>query len=294
MKLYRISKKIALFASLALIYSLFSCNLQQKLQKTVDGITYSKLTKNLKPPLDSLFNSIAGSMLMGIADSSHKALDTIFKNLNGNVDPELRKLIHAVNTIGDTTNFQINKIGDSVHWQIGRISGDIKSISKTVDKLVANIKNQVKDLPGILVANALDTLQSKKSRAKMDSIMSHLLDSNTKAKVRDLISSAMKPTLDSLSKDADRLVQKDVPFIKKQAIGLIVAIGIVVIIIIAFVWYERRRYARLTQILTYEIDKMPEGNGDAYDNLTHRIKKHAQDENLEPLLRKILVKQGIN
>lgn len=294
MKLYRIAKKIALFSLLVFACGLLSCNLQQKLQKMVDGITYSKLAKNLKSPTDSLFNSLAGSALMGIADSSHKALDSIFKNLNVKLDPELAKFVHAVNTMGDTTNFQINKIGDSVHWQIGRISGDIKSISATVDKLVAHLKSQVKDLPGILIANALDTLKSKNSRAKMDSIMSNLLDSNTKAKVRDLISSAMKPTLDSLSKDADKLVQKDVPFLKKQAIELIVAIGIVAIAIIAFVWYERRKYARLTQILTYEIDKMPEGNVDAYDNLTHRIKKHAQDENLEPLLRKILVKQGIN
>lgn len=294
MKLYRISKKIALWLSVVFACSLFSCNLQQKLQKMVDGITYSKLAKNLKSPTDSLINSLAGSALMGIADSSHKALDTLFKNLNGKVDPELAKLIHAIDTMGETTNFQICKIGDSVHWQIGRIGGDIKSISKTVDQLVANLKSQVKDLPGMLIANALDTLKSPRSHAKMDSIMSNLLDANTKAKVRDLISSAMKPTLDSLSRDADKLVQKDAPFLKKQAIELIVAIGIVAIAIIAFVWYERRRYARLTQILTYEIDKMPEGNVNAYDDLTHRIKKHAQDENLEPLLRKILVKQGIN
>jgi hypothetical protein len=294
MKRYLITKKIILFFLFGIALCMLSCNLQQKLQKMVDGITYSKMAKNLKTPSDSLANSLSGSLLMGIADSSHKALDTIFKNLNGKVDPELAKLVHAINTIGDTTRIQINKMGDSVHWQIGRISGDIKSISSTADKLVGRLRNQVKNLPGLLIANALDTLSSTKSHAKMDAIMSNLLDSNTKAKVRDLVSSAMRPTLDSLSKDADKLVHKDVPFMKKQAIELVVAIGIVVIIIIAFVWYERRRYARLTQILTYEIDKMPEGNVNAYDDLTHRIKKHAQDENLEPLLRKVLVKQGIN
>jgi len=277
-----------------MLSSTISCNIQQKLQSTLNGLNYSKPLGKLKSPADSLVNSLAGSALMGIADSSHKALDKIFKNLNGNVDPELTKLIHAINTFGDTTNFQICKIGDNVTWQIGRFKGKIKAYGPMLDSLVSHLKGKVLNIPGLLVANALDTLKSTRSHAKLDSFVSHLLDANTKERLGFVVSGALKPTLDSLSSDVHQLVHKDVPFITRQALILVAGIGIVILAIMAFAWYERRKYMRLSEVLTSEINKMPGDKADAYDDLTHRIQFRAQDENLEPTLRKLLVKQGIN
>lgn len=287
-------KKTLLLVAAALTLSLWSCNIQQKLQRMLDDLNYNKPIGKLKTPGDSLIRSLTGNALMGIADSSHQALDKIFRNLNGNVDPELNKLIHAINQAGDTTNFQLSRTGNNLHWQIGRLKGDIRTSGPMIDSLVDRLKARIRNLPGLLVANALDTLRSARSHAKMDSIMAHLLDANTKNKLSNVVSGAMQPTLDSLSRDVHDLVRKDVPFMTRQAILLVSAIGLVVLVIIGFVWYERRKYMRLSEVLTSEINKMPGDKVSAYDELTHRIQRRAQDENLEPALRKLLVKQGIN
>lgn len=273
---------------------LLSCNIQQKLQNVLNGLNYSQPIGKLKTPADSLVNSLAGSALMGVSDSSHRALDKIFYNLNINADPELAKLAHAINTFGDTTNFQLSKMGNILHWQIGRIKGDIRTSGPMIDSLLDRLKARIADIPGILVANALDTLDSKRSKAKIDSIIANLLNADTKTRLSNVVSGAMQPTLDSLSKDVDHLVNKDVPFMTRQAVILVVCIGIVVLAIIGFIWFERRKYIRLSEVLTSEINKMPPEKVDAYDDLTHRIKLRAQDENLEPLLRELLIKQGIN
>jgi len=62
--------------------------------------------------------------------------------------------------------------------------------------------------------------------------------------------------------------------------------------IIGWVWYQRRRYAKLVRVLTYEIDKIPSQT--LYDELTKRIRNEAQKNELEPLLRKSLKETGLN
>jgi len=291
MKHRRHPQNVLMFCLVVTFLSLFSCN---ALQTSLNKVDLSPMIRKLKNPGDSLARTLAGNAIMGVADSSHKALDTVFLNLNGHVDPELAKLVHALNTFGDTTNFQISKIGDNLHWQIGKLKGDIKTSGPMLDKMVEQLKGKVTNITGSLVANALDTLSSARSKAKIDSVIANLLDNNTKTHLSNVVSGAMQPTLDSLSKDVNQLVHKDVPFMTKQAVILVVCIGVVVAIIIALVWFERRKYIRLSEVLTSEINKMPADKVGAYDDLTHRIQSRAQDENLEPLLRKLLVKQGIN
>jgi hypothetical protein len=90
----------------------------------------------------------------------------------------------------------------------------------------------------------------------------------------------------------EKLVRKDVPFIQRQAQQLLIALGLVAMAIIGWFWYQRRRYARLVSLLTYQIDKIP--SQELYDELTKRIRSEAQRSELEPLLRQTLQDQGIN
>jgi len=140
----------------------------------------------------------------------------------------------------------------------------------------------------MIIQTALDSLKAPSSKIKIDSIVSGVLDKNTDARAQKLVSSALQPTIDSLAKKIDFIVHKDVPFVQKQA-GILAAVAIA---IIGFVWYERSKYARLVKILTYQIDKIP--NPDVYNDLTGKISSQTKNEDLEPLLRKTLRKQGIN
>jgi hypothetical protein len=263
--------------------------------KGVENLDLSKPIRNAKNAADSLGKGVGDSLMSGVGRGSKRAIDTALTHLSGamdKLDPDIKKLLAAINTIGSTTTVQIKKIGDTVHWQIGRLNGDVKIMGSTVTTIVDALKKETQNLLSDVVQNALDTLNSKHSKAKIDSIVSALLDSNTQAKAKNLVSGALKPALDSLSKDVNALVYKDVPFVKKEAVELLVALGLISIGIIGFVWYERSRYARLVKILTLHIDGIKDP--DVYNELTKNISAQTKNEGLEPLLRDTLKKQGIN
>ncbi|HTR98677.1 MAG TPA: hypothetical protein VML00_02940, partial [Bacteroidota bacterium] len=53
----------------------------------------------------------------------------------------------------------------------------------------------------------------------------------------------------------------------------------------------RKRERRLLDILTYQIHEIPDKR--SYDELVSRIRRKAQEEGVEPRLRKILSERGI-
>jgi len=296
MQPHHIIKKIFLFLLSGLSLSLFSCNIQKGLQKDIDSISFTKPINKLNSPLDTLGRRLSANMLMGLSDSSKKAIDNILNNVNGalgklKLDPEIKKLLSAISTMGDTTSLQITKLGNNIHWQIGRVGGDLNGViaklSSALDKDAAKLVNDI-------IQSALNAATSTTSKAKIDSIISNALDKNTDSKTQRLVTSALQPTIDSLANKIDSIVHKEVPFVQKQASLLLIILAAIALAIIGFIWYERAKYARLVKVLTYQIDKMPKENVGAYDDLTHKIKAQAQNEDLQPLLSKVLKVQGIN
>lgn len=297
MKPYQFIKPLLLFAAFLVYISLHSCNIQKSLQKGIDSLKFKVPLNNAGPPADSLVRGISANFVMGISDSSKKALQIIMQNLNTSVDqldPAVKKLLNAISTMGDTTSLQVKKIGNSIHWQVGQLNGDIKIMGGTLRKLTDSLKNDTKDILANIIQNALDSFQTPASKAKIDSIIANILDQNTKVKARQFLSYALQPALDSLASKEHTLVYKDLPFVQKRATGLLIALGAIAIAIIGFVWYERSRYARLVKVLTFQIDKIPREHSAVYDDLTSRIQLHAKSDGLEPLLSKTLKDQSIN
>ena len=143
-----------------------------------------------------------------------------------------------------------------------------------------------------MIQTALDSLNTKASQQKISAIVAGLLNDSAKARAQAFISGALQPTIDSITNKVDHIVHKDLPFVQREASLLLWSLGILAAAIIGFVWYQRRRYARLSEILTYQINKIPMQG--AYDDLTQHISAQTQSENLEQLLRATLKKQGIN
>jgi len=294
MKKHLILRKAILLSVCASILALSSCNLEKGIQTDIDSLSFTRAINKLNPPLDSLGRRFTGNAVMGVSDSSKKALNNIMLNVNNalaqlKLDPEVKKLLMAISTIGDTTSMQLTKVGNSLHWQIGKLSGDLNG---TLKKLTASLDTDAKKMVNDIIQSALNSASSNASRAKIDTLVSTLLDKNTDAKAQKLVSSALQPTIDTLSNRIDRIVHKDVPFIQKQAGLLLAIVGAIALAIIGFVWYERSRYSRLVKILTFQIDKIQ--NKDVYNELTDNISSQSKNEDLEPLLRKTLANQGIN
>ena len=72
---------------------------------------------------------------------------------------------------------------------------------------------------------------------------------------------------------------------------MLIILGLVALGIIAFTWYQRRKYLRISSLISAQIFEMP--NQESYDELTLRIKKNAMEAGLEPSLRKILDTNGL-
>jgi hypothetical protein len=294
MKKYHLAGKPALFLLCIIFLTLSACNLEKGVQKSIDTLSFNKAIGKLNGPLDTLGRRFAGNAMMGLSDSSKKALNKIVLNLNDaltqlKLDPEVKKLLSAISTIGDTTSIQITKVGNTLHWQIGRLTGDL---DHALEKLTKALDRDAKKMVDEILQSALTAASSPVSKRKIDTIISNLLDENTNAKAQRLVNSALQPTIDTISNRIDKIVHKDVPFIQKRAGWLLAIIGAIALAIIGFVWYQRAKYARLVKVLTYQIDKIPDK--DIYNELTGNISSQTKNESLEPLLRKTLATQGIN
>ncbi|MGZ3835015.1 MAG: hypothetical protein ACXVB0_15925 [Mucilaginibacter sp.] len=265
---------------------IMSCNLQGKLDK-INVDSASKAAGN---------NFVVGATQQ-VPALTQKILQSL-KVAQDTLNPDLQKIYKVIDSLGTLSNAQLTKLADNLHQQITRLKGDVKDTTlktfliKTLESMTGKLQNDTKVLLNNVIQSTLDSLKAPSTKAKMDTIISHLLDENTQSKTQLLISRSLQPTIDSLTNRVDKMIKGDIPFVKREAYGLLAGLGIVAIAIIAFVWYERSKYARLVKILTYHINKIP--NKDVYDDLTSQIQDHTQKESLEPLLRNTLQKQGIN
>ena len=115
MKNYQTLYRLALFSLYAAFLCLSSCNLEKGIQTDIDSLSFTRAINKLNPPLDSLGRRFTGNAVMGVSDSSKKALNNIVLNVNNalaqlKLDPEVKKLLIAISTIGDTTSMQLTKV----------------------------------------------------------------------------------------------------------------------------------------------------------------------------------------
>jgi len=283
---------LALRMLLLLCLLVMGCNLGKTLNK---GLTEAR------PSIDTLSRDAGRNLAVGISDSATLLVRRIISGLKGitdTLDPDTRKIYFFLDSLGNLGSDQITRLGDSLNVQILRAKGQIdsKAIQKylitTLDKLTGGLKHQTKDLLANAIQSALNSLKTDSSRRKMDTLVANLLSDSNRAHLASFLNGALSPTIDTLTSRIHNTVHEDLPFVKRQAIWLLVALGSIAIVIIGWVWYQRRRYSRLLEILTYHINYL--SSKDSYDELTKSIQQQTLSENLEPLLRQTLKKQGIN
>ncbi len=285
--------------ALCAILVLASCSTMLKDQ--VDKIDVDAFLQKSKTGIDSLSISAGRYATVGASEKAQLFSKSLIQGLKGSVDtldPDIQKIMRTIDSIGNLSDAQLNKLGENLEARIARLKDSIKDeelarfLLKTLESVTGKLRDDTKNLLSDMIQTSLDSLGAASSKDKIRAIIDDLLGEDTKKQASALVQGALQPTMDTLLARIDKIVHKDVPFVQRQANKLLTLLALLSAGIIGFVWYQRRKYARLVALLTYQIDKLP--SKEHYDELTKRIKNEAQKTGLEPLLRETLKEQGIN
>ena len=271
------------------------------LKSNLDTADFTKFRKNNQAQLDSLFMAAGTSAAIGMADNAELITQRLIAGLKGSMDtldPDFQKLKLKIQELGNLSEAQLDSIGEKLETRLNSLKDNIKDedlkrfLISIIEESTGTLKKQTKTMLSDMIQNALNSFDTETAKQKLQIMINGALSDSTRIKAQLLVNGAFQPTMDTLLARIDKIVHKDLPFVQRQAKNLLLALAALAAAIIGWVGYQRRRYAKLVGILTYQIDKIPSQT--LYDELTKRIKNEAQKTDLEPLLRGVLKDQGIN
>lgn len=255
------------------------------------GLADSINQEKVKKLVNRLVTEMAASLDSNLATIEVDTLvDKFFLSLKDNLsDPAFRDSLSALvssllATAGEAGNQEVSKIVDSLFLQLD---------SEASSRLIGRLREE---LIGTETSEALQRLlQESIANALTDSsaaiIRDRLLGPRTNEAIRAIVDSAMTTIVNRMNNDLNPSLQSNISFIQKNARELLIIVGVIALGIIGFVWYQRRKYIRISSLMSAQIFEMP--NQQSYDELTLRIKQTAVETGLEPTLRKILEENGL-
>lgn len=264
-------------------------------------INFKSAGSDLGDGLSSQTDKIGSGLIRGVTDEltneeRRKKLETMLSEL--------------IARVGASANTQVTSIRDTLIGEYTR-----KWLSDIRDDLTgapmrANVEKLLDEVLGAgtrhRLAGIRDELLGHNTRELLASIMARLReeavgDSTAEAVARllqtalgDKTNAALRAIVDSAATTLNARLKEtgeNLGFFKDYAIELLVGLGAVAIAIIGYIWWQRRKYLRLSQVLTTQIHDIPKK--DEFNELTARISRKAKEQGLEPLLRDLLSKQGI-
>lgn len=274
----------------------------------------------LTKPLDKAFSDALANTV------AHTELDTLSYRSGYNFAKGA-----GHNLLSDSTNIKLAEILDLLDQKLARTSGRVmlsltdsiqyqtlvRALSATLTEAInkqvlgpqteARLK-QIRD--GVLTEwvfflerELQNNMLGDKTRLRLAALRNELLGDSTRLLIRELrgeltspetarelaalINAAMTPTIEKL----DRSINQNLKVTQKYANEIILALLVAACLIIAWVWYQRRKYLNLVKLLTVQINDIPDQK--YYDELTHRIQKEAIRSDMEPVLKEVLKGQGL-
>jgi len=253
------------------------------------------------------FNKIGSNLMSGVNSKVDPLTDSLFKGLqNGLADPKTHKVItNLIDSILTATNNslqpKVKGLVDSVLNKKILIWTDSLVQTVTGKKLLLNIAALQKASVGkskddiIKIRNSFESLFreiiSDSTGVQVGKIRDNLLGAKTDSAISKIVDHATKTFIDRYKTDLVPTLNQQVSFISKYGIALLVITGVIAIVIILVIWWSKRRYVKMVNLLTKHISKIP--NQAVYDKVTSNIKDEAVSAGLEPQLRQILLANGL-
>jgi hypothetical protein len=232
---------------------------------------------------DSLFSSIGGNITKGAADSLinermsrnlTRMLDSVIINFSATSKREVSGLIDSL--LADYVAIRLQKIGRSFEQELAKLPDDLLG-----------------DRTSYLLRNLRDDLVGDETTFRLAVLRDELLGDKTSGLVDSIIASALNTVL--FKYEGSRgMFREDLGFIQKNASTILVTAGVIIaalIIIGGIVYYKKNKMQKVSEVLSMQIHNIPDQK--QYDELVKRIQQKAQENKIEPELRKILEEQGI-
>jgi hypothetical protein len=261
---------------------------------------------DLDKRIDSLSYRLGYNLMNGIADGIGKPrsqnrlqelLDSLIIRIGYTTNEQARKLRDSL--LGDYTRRWIQDvrddiIGDASRQSLGRLRDEL--LGDKTFRYIFNMRNEAlgyntRELTRGIISAMRDELLNDSTNKKSGRLRDELLGEKTNLAVRTIVDSAMISLVARYRSDLKPELESNLNFIQRNVTWILILIGIIVIVIVWFVWQQRQKYLRMSKMLTYQISevKQPE----VKESLKENISDNAKMIGIEDELRKLLEKQGI-
>ena len=132
-------------------------------------------------------------------------------------------------------------------------------------------------------------------KERVGALREELIGAPARLAVEALINETMKNVGEQFDLHVKSRIRSEEAELQRRVTRIIwtaVAAGVVLLAAIGFVLHRLKMYRSIINLLTTKIDAIRVPT--TYDQLTSAVSERAKEEGLEPLLRRVLVEQGIN
>ncbi len=263
---------------LAVLLATFAtgCGIESSLTRWTDG-----LVAGMKANSDTIGTNLGGGLVHGARDSLTSPESTA--RLSALIDSLVAAAAHSAqrnapalvdSALGPALQKRIDSLAGALRRQTGMLRDDLLG-PRTLD----------------YVQTLRDSLLGTTTRERIGLIRDDLLGASTRTAVMSLVDSILQGPVRRYQATVQEAIHTEAGFVQKNAVIIIVLIAVLAVGIIAFVWWQRRRYRQMVQLLTRQIHGI--GDEKAYTELTDGIQRTAQELGLEKTLRKELAAEGI-
>lgn len=286
-------------------WALMSCNgLKKALNKGLQD-------QNRKVVLDSLGKKIGKGVVAGAteelsSDTTAQRLGIFLGHLTDSVNASTRVMLdsllqndtqikEAVAGIVDTLQMSVDGLFQKLNDQdlkefADRLKLRIRQLEldREVDRIRSNLLGE-KALVDIM--SIRDSLLGEHTRRMAKGFMGEMVDEEATKRLQEAIRESIDPTIEKVFTEVNRSTEQGLNFAQRNIAEIVVLVCLLGAAIAFFFKNQRDRYNDLVRNLTLEIENMDDE--EAAKELKKNIRNKTTAAKLEPLLRGILVDQGI-
>jgi hypothetical protein len=226
---------------------------------------------------DSLSHRLVGGALDTLmAAETQRRMNEMLERLGATLALQVAETRDSL--LGNSTNLMLAQLRDELLGQETRAHmGSLRE-----ELLGAHMR--------YLLSRIREEVLGDSMRALVAQLRDELLGPRTQHGVSVIVDSAMTSLVARYREDLKPVLEGQIGFIQKNATWLLILIAGLAIAIIAFVWWQKRKYTKMLGMLTLQIHEIPDRT--QYDELTDKIQRQAKQSGLEVDLRKFLAEQG--